>query len=125
MASISITVEHEGTSYAGQLGTITKTTLGVHEHYGMMTYDLLVGLGGGLHASVGGYSLEARTGSGINHLRCILETVGAADWEHLVGTKTMVLFDLETESSVGLASMDGSQVFILADHAEKFAATSD
>ncbi|XKH58372.1 hypothetical protein LG293_17245 (plasmid) [Citricoccus nitrophenolicus] len=121
MATISIDIEHEGTGYTGKIGTITKTTLGVHEHFNRMTYDLQVNLGGGLHASVGGYGMEARTGSGINHLRRILETVGAADWEHLAGSPTMVLFDPETETSVGLASLDGRRVFILADHAKQFA----
>lgn len=126
-----IIIETGGKTYTGQIGTITKTTLGYQDH-GILTADLLVEWPGG-GVSVGGFCLDqprdresgdyTREGTayGLDHIIWILRTVGVEKWEDLKGKQVIVVFEGEGlwgSRSVGLAhATDENEVLVLADHA--------
>lgn len=130
--SIDITVEHDGTSYRGEVMRIKSTTLGYEDHGILSAYLSCEGNGSGI--LVGGYALDTysptekrRVGDafGTDHLIAILRTVGVESWEKLVGKDVIVLFDgaRYSGSCVGIASLDGSRVLDLGKHAEAWRAS--
>jgi hypothetical protein len=136
MSNRSITIEHGGKTYGGQIGTITSTRLGMEDH-GITTASLTVEWAGG-GVSVGGFALDtvadktagdySRRGTayGLDHILRILEAVGVERWERLVGEQVIVLFEGRSAwgaQSVGIASTtDDSKVFVMEDHAEAWRA---
>lgn len=138
MSNRTITIEHAGKSYGGQIGTIKSTRLGFEDH-GILTTSLTVEWQGGA-IGVGGFCLDepkdreakdySRRGTayGLDHIIRIIETVGVAKWEDLVGKQVIVLFEgasLWGAISVGIASTtDDDKVLILKDHADEWRAAS-
>lgn len=131
MSDRTIIIEHEGTTYYGQLGRIKSTSLGFKDH-GVLSAWLQVEWSGG-GAGVGGYCLDeprskdakdyARTGTayGLDHVIRLIETVGVDQWEALCGQHVIVLFDRASSlgrMSLGIAGVDNGKVLILADHAK-------
>ena len=124
----TITVEHAGETYAGRIGTITTTLLGMEDH-GIFTTSLLVEWPSS-GVSVGGFALDsyekdldrrAGTAYGLDHVMQILETVGVEKWEDVRGKEVIVLFEGDGgwgARSVGIANItDESKVFIPKLHA--------
>jgi hypothetical protein len=123
--SKTITVEHNGKTYEGQIGTIRSTSPGYEDH-GILTVnlDVLFPTGG---VGVGGYCLDMNdkgervgTAYGLDHIIRILETAGVSRWEKLPGTQIIVLFADHAGwggRSVGFASTTDDKVLILEEHA--------
>lgn len=129
----TVTVEHDGITYQGQIGTIRSTRLGYEDH-GILTANIDIAFpGGGI--GVGGYCLDSPaekgnsragrrgTAYGLDHIIRILETVGADRWESLPGRQVIVLF-ADTAGlggrSVGIASTTTDKVFVLQAHADQW-----
>lgn len=85
--SRSITIEHNGSEYGGQIGTIKATGLGYEDH-GILTASLVIDWPGG-GVSAGGYCLDSPdrsttpstrigTAYGLDHIIQIMRTVGIA-----------------------------------------------
>ncbi len=131
MTSPSITVEHNGKTYAGQIMRIKATVLGREDHGIATAYLHCEAEGSGI--GVGGYGLDApkrdddgkfvgRVGTayGMDHIFAILRTVGVGEWEKLPGQHVIVLYEgksLLGNVSVGIASLTGDRVLILKEHA--------
>lgn len=134
MSSIKTTVEHEGKTYTGQIGTIKRTTLGLEDHGIMSAFLHVQWTGGGI--GVGGYTLDgpkfdendkfiARFGSayGLDQIMRILETVGVGKWEDLPGKQVIVLFEGRGglgSTSCGIAGITNDKVLDFKDHAATF-----
>lgn len=129
-----IVVEHNGTTYYGQVARITSTMLGEEDH-GILTAYLHVG-GDGWGTGVGGYGLDAwveaegrrvPTAYGLDQIVQIMHTVGAHTWEKLPGREVIVLYD--TESTLGCVAkgiahiQDEKRVLIFKEHAERWIPT--
>lgn len=130
----TLAVEHNGTTYAGQLASIESTSLGYEDHGILTAWIFCTFPSGGI--GVGGYCLDqprdrdgrdyTRVGTayGLDHLMRLMETVGVDRWEKLPGQQVIVLFDAEPgvsalgKRSVGLAGVLNDHVLILAEHAE-------
>lgn len=133
----TITVKHDGETYYGHVATITSTSLGIHEHYGIFTADLtLEWTGAGV--SLGGFCLDTpitdkddtflgREGSayGLDYIMQVLSVVGVNNWEELKDRQVIALFDTKNSwgSQIkGIASLTDEKVFIPAAHAEEWLA---
>jgi hypothetical protein len=139
MSGRKLTIEHNGVTYGGQIGTISATRLGYQDH-GILTADLTVDWPGG-GVSVGGFVLDepkdregrdyTRRGTayGLDHVIRLMETVGVAKWEDLRGRQVVVLFEGGSAwgaQSVGIASTtDEDKVFVLKEHAAQWRAEGD
>jgi hypothetical protein len=132
--SRNITVDHKGTTYAGEIMRIESTRFGYEDH-GILTVMLdCRSEGGGV--GVGGFCLDQPvpddpkhrrqgTAYGLDHLIRIIETVGVSSWEKLVGQHVIVLSEGSGgwgSRSLGIASLTGDRVLILQDHAEEWEA---
>ena len=134
--SRTITVEHGGTTYYGQVARIKSTMLGTEDH-GILTAYLHVE-GDGWGVGVGGFGLDKPvkvdgefshrepTAYGFDHILQMARTVGVSRWEDLPGKDVIVLYDREHpwgSSAKGIAHIsDEKKVFILAEHAEQWKA---
>jgi hypothetical protein len=130
MANRTITVDHNGKTFGGEIMRIESTHLGWEDH-GILTAQLHC-KGDGSGIGVGGYCLDVTTGPpdykragtayGLDHLMRIMETVGVSSWEKLPGQQVIVLFEGVGSSlgrqSVGIAGMLNSEVLVLKEHAE-------
>lgn len=94
-------ITHNGTEYHGANAFIRRTTLGMEDH-GLMTFYLHCELTGGAEIGVGGYVLDTydeakkkRVGTayGLDVIKQVLATVGVEQWEDLLGSHVIVLFD--------------------------------
>ncbi|MFS0715500.1 hypothetical protein ABC337_04860 [Arthrobacter sp. 1P04PC] len=134
MTTIKTTVEHEGKTYSGQIGTIKSTSLGTQDP-GIMTAMLHIEWkGGGI--GVGGYTLDEPrkdddgkhlgrfgTAYGLDHIMRILETVGVDRWEQLPGKQVIVLFEGKGglgSISCGIAGITNEKVLDIKSHASSF-----
>jgi hypothetical protein len=127
---MKITLEHDGVTYAGQVGTITATSLGLEDHGVMTTQLIFEGVGWGV--GFGGMCLDEfdkaedrRVGSafGLDHIMELLRVVGVSSWEKIKGKQMVVLYKDESfwgSSPVGIASLEGDRVFIPKAHAESW-----
>lgn len=130
---LTITVEHNGETYAGQIMTIKSTHLGLEDH-GLATaylhceYD-----GGGI--GVGGFGLDApvhvdgkfshREGAayGMDHIMQLVATVGAKSWEDCKGRQVIVISEGKGgpgTMSIGIAGLTNGKVMILKEHAARW-----
>lgn len=139
MSGRSLVIEHNGTDYSGQIGTIRSTSLGYMDHGVLSAFVQVEWVGGGV--GVGGFVLDepkdrdnkdySRRGTayGLDHVIRIMETVGVSKWEDLVGKLVVVLFEGKNyvgSRSVGLASAtDESLVFVLSEHAAEWRREAD
>lgn len=137
--SRTITVQHNGETYYGQVARIKRTMLGLEDH-GIFTAYLHVE-GDGWGVGVGGYCLDAPvkvdgkhshregTGFGLDHIMMLARTVGSSTWEGCEGKDVVVLYESEHpwgSSAVGIAHIsDESKVMILKEHAEQWKAAHD
>jgi hypothetical protein len=134
MMKLTITIEHNGTQYRGQIATIKSTHLGDEDHGILTTMIHLAWDGAGV--GFGGYCLDAprkddsgkflgRVGTayGLDHLMRIMETVGVDGWEHLPGRQVIALFDDANTWGAkvkGIAGMTTGKVFIPEEHAAEW-----
>lgn len=127
MGNRSITVNHGGTTYFGEVATIKTTALGYKGHGIFSAYLTCEWPGSGI--AVGGFSLDTPdgtggregTGFGLDHVIRIMETVGVSQWEKLAGRQVIVLFpEAGTwgSSAVGIASLTDDKVLIFREHAD-------
>lgn len=128
MSQRTITVEHDGQTYYGQLGTIRRTSLGFEDH-GILSAHLHVEWPGG-GVGVGGYCLDqpkdrdgGREGTayGLDHIIQVIETVGVSSWEKLTGQHVIVLFNRPNSlglMSQGIAGVTNDKVLVLKAHAD-------
>lgn len=135
----SITIEHEGETYSGQVMRIKSTMLGQEDHgiWSFMLYCEAPGSGIG----VGGFCLDTPvkvdgkhshregTAYGLDLLMRVCETAGVYSWEKLPGLDIIVLYEGEQRggfwgsTSVGFAHVtDEKKVLILKKHHEKWVA---
>ena len=127
----TITVEHNGKTYSGQLAKIDSTRLGYEDH-GILTANVYCSWSGG-GVGVGGYCLDqpkdrdardyTRVGTayGLDQIIRILETVGVDRWEKLPGSQVIVLFEGRSmlgSVSKGIAGVLNDEVLILKEHAD-------
>jgi hypothetical protein len=123
MSDRSITIEHRGETYSGEIMQIESTHFGGEDH-GILTAFIHC-KSDGFGVGVGGYGLDepvkddqgkflGREGTayGLDHLVQIMRTVGVERWEELPGKHVIVLFNGPSRwgsTSVGLASaLDGA-----------------
>lgn len=133
----TITVEHNGKTYAGTVMRIESTRLGIQDH-GIVTASLSM-KAGSTGVNVGGYCLDAPvkdaagrflrregTGYGLDYVMQVLHTVGVDTWEQLKGREVIVLWSGNGglgQMSLGIAHLtDESRVLILSEHAENWKA---
>lgn len=134
MSVIKTTIEHDGKTYSGQIGTIKRTSLGVEDH-GIMTAMLHIEWKGGGIGAGGNTMDEPRKGEdgkhlgrfgtayGLDHIMRILETVGVDKWEQLPGEKVIVLFEGPSwigSTASGIAGITNETVLNFKDHAASF-----
>lgn len=131
-AQMTITIEHNGVSYSGEIMTIKSTTLGYEDH-GILSAQLNCE-GSGTGTSVGGYCLDepvergtssGRKGTayGLDHLIKMMETVGVSRWEKLPGQKVIVLYGSEGHWGLvaqGIANIVTGSALIFKEHAEQW-----
>ena len=124
-----LTIEHRGTTYSGEIGRITSTSLGVEDH-GIFSAFLTVEWSGG-GVSVGGYALDdwdvdekrrLGTAYGLDHIAEIMRVVGVERWEHVKGKQIIVLFAGSGgwgSRAVGIANtVDEDKVLVFSEHAD-------
>lgn len=132
----TITLNHNGTTYYGQVAKIKSTTFALDDSF--ITASLNVeGDGWGTSAGGlvldqpvhddGGKFIERRpTAFGLDFIKHLVITVGASKWEQLPGREVIVLYDTEHpwgRIAVGIAHIsDESKVLIFTEHAEKWKA---
>jgi hypothetical protein len=137
---VNIEIEHNGSTYSGQIMTIKSTSLGYEDH-GILTAWLHCESERGSGVGVGGYSLDTaekdddgkflrRVGTqyGLDHLIAIMRTVGVESWEKLTGAQVVVLSSGRGgwgSQSVGIAGLQNNQVMILKEHAEQWRGKSE
>lgn len=134
MAIIQTTIEHDGTTYSGQIATIKSTALGTEDHGIFTAWLNLEWPGGGI--GVGGLALDGphkdadgkhlgRVGSafGADHVMRIIETVGVDKWEQLPGCQVIVLFEGKGglgSQACGIAGITNEKVLNFKKHAKSF-----
>lgn len=130
MTGRTITVEHGGKTYAGEIMRIAGTSLGYEDHGILSAFLHCESNGGGI--GVGGYALDTAesltsdrrgTAFGLDHVIQIMRTVGVSSWEKLVGQDVIILYAGSSGwggRSVGIASLLGDEVLIFEDHAKSF-----
>lgn len=124
----TITIEHNGATYYGQIARIESTHLGTEDHGILTAYLHCSGDGWGI--GVGGYGLDAYdpeqkkrvpTAYGLDHIVQLARTAGVPKWEDLPGTDVIVLFKSKSAlggTAAGIAHIsDEKKVLILKDHA--------
>ncbi|WP_159795770.1 hypothetical protein [Puerhibacterium puerhi] len=132
MTNRTITIEHNGKTYTGHIGTIKSTSLGMEGHGVWVAFLHTEWLGGGV--GVGGYVLDTPqeaaedehkrrigTAFGMDHVMQIVETVGVDTWEQLTGRQVIVLFEGDGgwgAQSKGIAGLVNDKVLILDEHAQ-------
>ncbi|WNM74457.1 hypothetical protein SEA_BEARBQ_55 [Gordonia phage BearBQ] len=127
-----ITVEHNGSTYYGEVYKIGRTAFGYEDH-GILTAYLHCSGGGGRRIGVGGYSLDGqpetsggdRTPSayGMDWIVQVMKTVGVESWEELPGQRVLVLFDQPIglgQVARGIANIDSGEALIFTEHARKW-----
>lgn len=134
MGARTLTIEHNGVTYSGEIATITSTFFGT-EHHGILSASLNLKFDGS-GISVGGYCLDSvhkdeagrfvgRVGSayGLDHLMRIMETVGVDNWEQLQGRQMIALFEGNGgwgASAVGIAGLTNDKVLVFKEHANEW-----
>lgn len=132
--SRTITVEHNGSTYYGEVMTVESTHLGSEDHGILTAYLHLNGDGTGV--GVGGYGLDKPvkvdgrfshrepTAYGFDHVMQLVRVVGASRWEDLPGRQVIVLFEKPGswgQVAAGLAHItDAKRVLILKEHVEEW-----
>lgn len=129
MMDIKIT-DQDGDVYSGQVMRIDRTELGIHEHYGIFTFNLTL-RGKNTGVGFGGLTLDSNpqssgqdrtaTSYGMAVITKILRTVGVDHWEQLKGQDIVALFDQPGYSGtiVGIASLDGDRTMVLDKMSEE------
>lgn len=139
MSARTITVEHNGKTYTGQIMTIESTSLGVEDH-GIVTAYLHC-KADGVGIGVGGFCLDTPvrdaddkfvgregTAFGLDHIMTLVNTVGAGSWEQLKGREVIVLFkgsSLWGSTAAGLTGLTNDRVMILAEHADAWSSRDE
>jgi hypothetical protein len=128
--NMSITLEHNGVTYYGDIATIRTTGLGENDR-GFFTANIeLSGDGWGVSAG-GAYALDGKpeegsyertsTAYGMDFIRQLLRVVGVSEWEKLIGKRVVALRTDKVgwgSTNVGLANIDTGKVFIYREHAD-------
>lgn len=125
-------IEIDGKTYAAELATIKRTTLGDNDH-GIFTAGISCEWRAGGIDPTGAYALDnplwsegkgkflgrVGTGAGMDFISRIMEVVGASSWEKIPGKRVWVLFpdrasNLGSQAS-GIASVDSDKYLIFED----------
>lgn len=134
----TITIEHSGQTYYGQVARVESTALGINDH-GIVTAGLNV-TGHAWGTSVGGgycldtpvevdgkYSHREGTGFGLDYVMTVIKTVGSDTWEGCKGKDVIVLYEREHpwgSIAAGIAHVsDEDKVMVFAEHAEAWKAS--
>ncbi|ACH62025.1 hypothetical protein MYRNA_17 [Mycobacterium phage Myrna] len=138
MAEIESTLTHEGVTYAANIVTIERTTLGREDH-GVFLAQLHID-GGGWGTTVGGHVLDDKpatrdgktdrlgTAFGMQYIIEIISTVVGeyGSWEDVKGKRIFILheqgtrrFDAAGYNCKGIASLDGKRVMIFDQVVER------
>lgn len=109
--SIKTTIEHNGTEYLGEVGTICQTMLGFEGH-GIFTFVLEFDFGG-TGQGAGNYSLTGERA--IEAMKAVLRIVGVNSWEKLRGQRAVALRTSHNGLIEGLANIDTGKCFIFSE----------
>jgi hypothetical protein len=129
---IKISIEHMGKTYAAEVATIKRTSLGENDR-GIFTAGFeLSGDGWGVFAA-GDYTLDDKpkehgaervsTAYGMDYIRQLLRVTGVDRWEDLPGKRVYALSEGGGgwgSQNVGLANIDTGKAFIYKEHAEEW-----
>lgn len=127
----TLSLNHNGTTYAAVPGTITGTMLGFHGNHGTLA-TLGISLPENDSFSTGDYILDqhrpgggptAGTAFGMDYILHILRAANTELWENLEGRSVLVLFKADgTERfrAYGLARTDGTAAFNFAELSESW-----
>lgn len=130
--TINIQIEHNGKSYAAQVATIKRTSLGENDR-GLFTAGFELAFDGGGVFAAGDYALDGKpepgshdrtaTAYGMDYIKQLLKVAGASGWERLVGLRVYTLSEGHGgwgSRNVGLANIDTGKVFIYQEHADEW-----
>lgn len=113
---MNITLEHNGKTYLGEIGTVERTMLGYEDH-GIFTGALYFDFGG----SGQGYGFRAlSTKYTYPWIAAILEVAGVREWERVKESKLVALRSESYGTIEGIADLSGSQVMIADEHAKSY-----
>jgi hypothetical protein len=130
-----ILIEHNGTTYYGDVMKIKGTRLGNEDHGILTAWVDCAGDRSGI--GVGGYSLDdpvkvddsivrEPTAYGLDFLVQVMKVVGVSYWEKLPGNHVVVLFEREGswgQTACGIANVvDDDKIMIFKEHYEQWAA---
>ena len=129
MTTSHLTLEHKGTAYTAIPGKIGRTNLGFHVHHRRVVAELGISLPDCGYINTADYVLDEKVpgnpeaeGSayGMDYIMGILRAAGCDAWEHLIGSRVLVLFATEEfgQPALGLARADGANAFIFREHAD-------
>jgi hypothetical protein len=108
----------DGRKYSGMIYTITGTKLGRDlDHNCFVAHlELQAGSAGTALAPML-CQLDRADPKVQQHITRLLETVGVEYWEQLVGRSIIALYDVDPGTGFikGIASIDGSRVYVIAD----------
>jgi hypothetical protein len=118
-ATVNSTVQlDDGRKFSGQIFSITGTRLGRDiDHNSFVAHLELASSGRGTALAPMLSNLDRSDARVQEHITRILETVGVEYWDQLVGRSVIALYDWQSTTGVikGLASLDGSRVYLIAD----------
>lgn len=135
VGDVSITVQHNGTTYYGTVMRVKSTHLGGEDH-GIFTAYLHcegrgtgVGLGG---RGMDSYDKETKkrvgTAYGLDLIAQMIRTVGVSAWEKIPGNDVIVLHKERSmlgSIPAGFADITAERVLIFEDHANLFRDEAD
>lgn len=135
MITRDISLEVGGERFAGLPGKITRTELGIHDHYGIFTFSITIE-GNHSGVSVGHFTLDAPvkrgdsssferegTAYGASMIMEVLKTMRVSSWEKLKGLDAVALFEGEStwgSSACGIAHPYEDRALVFKQFTEEY-----
>lgn len=111
----TLTVEHDGVTYIGEIARIESTMLGYEDH-GIFT-AVIHFAGPSWAQGTPGYAIAE--GNGIGFIRAVLNAVGVDQWEKLKGQRAIALREKPFDLIRGIANVDDDHAFVFADYPDR------
>jgi hypothetical protein len=134
MINREVKFEIDGQEYTGTPGVITRTELGIHDHYGIFTFSITIE-GNSSGVSVGHFSLDTPvesggkfmeregTAYGATMIMQVLKTMGVSSWEKLKGQEAVALFEGKSvwgASACGIAHTYEDRALVFKKFTEEY-----